>query len=210
MCGGVTLALQAGGIAVVQSLRLQASTVFSEPWRLLTGHWVHLTWSHGLLNVATLAVFVALFPDLRRPWIFAGLMLGSVVGVDIGVLVGHPDVDWYVGFSGVLYGLLAGAIVLEGPRRPGWSALFAIGLSLKLARDLWLGTPATTEALVGGSVLAPAHVYGSIGGVVAAVLWRLIKRTSAPLPAGAKGRYSSIEEGAGHAPEDATRESGRM
>ena len=172
--------LQTLGEPAILALRLESESVWLEPWRLLTGHWVHLTWHHWLLNMASLGLFISLFPLLLRPVYLLGLGLGASLGVDVGLLWLHPDVAWYVGLSGVLYGLLAGAAVIAWRRDPWLSAIVLVLLGLKLVTDQWVGTPWVTEQLVGGRVIAAAHSYGAAGAVLAAagyyVLMRFTKR----------------------------------
>lgn len=156
------------GPSAARALRLEASRVGFEPWRLLTGHLVHLTWQHALLNLGTLALFVAVLAPLRRPRIYAAIAVCAALTVAFGILRLHPQVPWYVGFSGVLYGLIAGGGWLSLRETPA-AALVLVGLAGKLTLDRVYGTPATTEALVGGSVLDLAHVYGAAGGMLAAI-----------------------------------------
>ncbi len=164
----ITMLLQLGGEPTIEAFRLEAAAVAGEPWRLVTGHWVHLTWSHWGLNLVTLAVFAGLLEPLGRARAFVALLGGATVGVDLGILVRHPEADWYVGLSGALYGMIAGAAILE--RRPQRAAAVMIGLAVKLLSDHALGTSSLTEAWVGGPVLAEAHVYGVIGGAATATL----------------------------------------
>ena len=165
----ITAGIQALGPDAVRDLRLQANYV-AEPWRLLTGHWVHLTWQHWLLNITTLTVFSALFDSLRRPYTLLCAGTCAMLVVNVGVLVRHPNVDWYVGFSGVLYGLLAAGALLDRHRHPRISTAVLAFVTLKLLADVTFGTPKSIETIVGGPVMAAAHVYGVAGGLLAAVI----------------------------------------
>ena len=52
-------------------------------WRLVSGHFVHVTWLHLILNLAGLIVVWMLFKDIliQRTWWL--LTLGSIVGIDV-------------------------------------------------------------------------------------------------------------------------------
>ena len=176
---GLTLLLYIAGEKTTAILRLEPRAILTMPWRLVTGHWVHLSWQHWLLNMATTGAFVALFPRLQRWPVFLVVAAAGTAAVDAGVLLFHGDIDWYVGFSGVAYAFVSAGAVLHVDGSPRLSLLVLGVLAGKLVRDQVLGTPAATEALVGGSVLAEAHIYGAAGG--AAVAWALRAR-SKPAP----------------------------
>ncbi|MEM7674564.1 MAG: rhombosortase [Myxococcota bacterium] len=151
-------------------LRLQTNVAGYEPWRLVTAHFVHLTPQHAGLNLAVFALFTVILAELRRPRLLLSCGLISALSVDAGVLALHAEVEWYVGFSGVLYGLLTAGALAELPHHRALGVVVLVGLLIKLTADFAWGTPATTEAFVGGPVLALAHVYGALGGALAG-LW---------------------------------------
>jgi len=140
-----------------------------ELWRVLTAHLVHLGPAHLALNLLGLVAVWALgATELRgRPgWLAAGC---SALVVSAGLLIAEPAVAWYVGLSGVLHGLLAASAWRAG----GWfGATLGIGLVLKLVLEALHGGPATTEALIGAPVVVAAHLYGAVGGSLAALLER--------------------------------------
>ena len=141
-----------------------------EYWRLLTGHFVHGTTAHLLLNLAGLAVVAALF---ARDYSLGGwlLILGvSIAAIDIGFVFYEPQLQWYVGFSGVLHGALAAGAI-------AWirheSRQLALGLLVvlvgKLAWEQWRGALPLSGDM---PVIVDAHLYGAIGGALAAgILW---------------------------------------
>ena len=151
-----------------------------ELWRVVTGHLVHLGLSHFLLNVAGLLLVWILagreFPF--RDWLVVGI--ASVAAIDIGLWLLSPALQWYVGLSGVLHGLLAAGVVAGlGARRPDAMVLGAV-LLIKLAYEQFAGPLPGSEAAAGDRVVVDAHLYGAVGGALtAAVLIRV--RRSAPI-----------------------------
>jgi rhomboid family GlyGly-CTERM serine protease len=139
-------------------------------WRLLSAHIIHLGWAHGLMNLAALALVVSLFGDRAGAALISGLLLASALAVDAGLWVLQPEVSWYVGLSGALHGLLAGLLLVNWmcwDRRYLW----LIGaLSVKLAWEFFDGPLPLTADIAGGPVVSPAHLYGTVGGVLAALL----------------------------------------
>ena len=139
-------------------------------WRLLTAHIGHLGWSHSIMNLLALGILGGLFGDLLRgrDWLLSGLI--AALAIDAGLWWLRPEVQWYVGMSGVLHGLIihgALAMVINGERL-GMGLL--AGVLAKLAWEQWMGPLPFTESTAQGPVLVDAHLYGAVGGLVGASL----------------------------------------
>jgi len=147
-----------------------------ELWRLVTGHLVHLGFGHLWPNVLALIVIGSLFEDVLSPleWLVAAL--GCALAIDAGLYALDPDLQWYVGLSGVLHGIVAcGALLLVRARHAvGW--VLAIGLGAKLAWEHWAGPVPFTAASVGGPVIVAAHLYGATAGTLAALGFLSVRR----------------------------------
>ncbi|HSM20102.1 MAG TPA: rhombosortase [Hyphomicrobiales bacterium] len=140
-----------------------------QAWRLLTGHFVHLSPSHLLLNAAGLLLVWLLVGGSASTARWLLLAAGSIFGIDAGLWVLAPRLDWYVGLSGLLHGLLAAGIVAElrGGRRDTW---ILAGLVLgKLTYEQFSGPLPGSEASAGGTVIVEAHLFGAICGALTAV-----------------------------------------
>ena len=169
----VAVALQAGGAGVREALAYQrAGVAAGELWRLLSGHLVHLGWSHLAYNLAGLVLIgwlVGRAFDARR---WAGIVATSIIAINIGFWVLNPELAWYVGLSGVLHGVLAGGVlagVLAGHRE---AFVLAVIIAGKLAWEQWAGPVPGSEAASGGPVIVYAHLYGAVGGFLGAVALR--------------------------------------
>lgn len=150
-----------------------------EYWRLLTGHVLHLGWGHLWPNLAALTVIGALFDDVLDRFAWAAITIAAALAIDGGLYLLDPQVDWYVGLSGVLHGLVTGgalALTLSGQRLGVW---LLAGVCAKLAFEQIAGPLPFTAATTGGPVIAAAHLYGGVGGLVAsAALHRMRRRSS--------------------------------
>jgi rhomboid family GlyGly-CTERM serine protease len=139
-----------------------------EYWRVLTGHFVHGNLQHLSLNVAGLGLLGLLFHEEYRPrdWFLIGL--GAVLAIGAGLWWLNPEVHWYVGLSGVLHGALAAGAFAWWFTQP---RLLAIGLTalllFKLGWEQFNGSPGLAGDM---PVIVDAHLYGAIGGLVAAAL----------------------------------------
>lgn len=141
--------------------------VAGELWRLLSGHFVHLGASHLALNAAALLLIWYLVGATfdRLQWLFVTLTV--IVGIDLGLWFGEPQLLWYVGLSGVLHGLLAAGIVsgLRSGRIDIW--VLGVALMAKLVYEHFVGPLPGSEQSTGGTVIVAAHAYGALAGVVA-------------------------------------------
>jgi rhomboid family GlyGly-CTERM serine protease len=168
----LALPLAWGGESWAVALRYERALLWAEPWRFLTGHWVHLGPSHLWQNLLG-GVLITL-------WLGRGLPRGAglwllpflALGVSWGLYWREPQLVWYVGLSGVLYGLLlAGVIPLLSWRRPELVLLFW-GVLLKVGHEQWAGPSSWVEESVGGPVVVAAHLYGAFWGALVGALTR--------------------------------------
>lgn len=166
------------GETLVPLLRFEREAILTgEYWRLVSGHAVHLSWPHLLLNLAGLAFVYVL--GARRlnfaTWWLTGIF--SALLIDAGFLFWTPKLQWYAGLSGVLHAWFVVCVIVLW-RECGWrtGAPFLALLAAKLAWELGNGPlPGTTE-LVGGRVVVEAHLFGALGGVVSAAAMETSRR----------------------------------
>ena len=170
-----TVLMAASGLlpaGTLEPLRYERAAVAAgEWWRLATAHVVHLGPGHGIMNAAALLLVVWVMRDLRRTATWLWLALASVVTVDAGLYFVFPDVSWYVGASGALHGIFAGAALLtavRGHRVQGAAMLVAI--AAKLAWEWTTGGSVSTAAGAGFPVVIESHLLGACGGVAGALI----------------------------------------
>ncbi len=134
-------------------------------WRPLSANLVHLTWGHTLLNLGGLVLVWLLFgPRLsQRAWSLAWLTSAMTVGAAIHLL--NPEVNRYVGLSGVLHGLFVAGALSEAGSDRRWGLGLLTVVTGKLAYEQLLGPLPGSEASAGGPVLVDAHLYGALGGI---------------------------------------------
>lgn len=132
-------------------------------WRLLTAQLMHFDEPHLWLNVLGLWLWWLLFIEYLPRWRTWLWLLPVMVISSLGHLLGEPDITYYAGFSGTLYGLFAyGSIrdILAG-RYSGWLILVAI-----LGKNIYdLFYPPLAS-----DVAVPAHLAGIAAGAVIAML----------------------------------------
>jgi rhomboid family GlyGly-CTERM serine protease len=144
-------------------------------WRLVTAHLIHVDFTHLGWNLAGLALVAWLFGREFRAGEWALVLVGSTIAVDLGFLLLEPQLEWYVGFSGVLHGLMAAGLCAWLWRSPdSLTALVATVFAAKLAWEHFAGPLPFTAGSLDVPVVHQAHSYGAVGGlaVALALLWR--------------------------------------
>ncbi len=148
-------------------------------WRLLSAHYVHLGNAHLLLNISGLVVIwllVGQYCSLSH-WMLV-LML-SMLTVSSGFWFLDKDMLWYVGFSGVLHGLMLAGAMAGCRKRPLESGILIVMIISKLAFEQVSGPLPGSESAAGGPVAVNAHLYGAIGGIAAAgLIWRRVTKAA--------------------------------
>jgi rhomboid family GlyGly-CTERM serine protease len=132
-------------------------------WRLLTAHFVHLDAQHALLNGLGVVLMWALFARDYSPWRWAAIYCGSALAVSVGLWILNPELQWYVGASGALHGVMTAGTIAHLRRRDldGW--ILAVFIVVKLSYEQFAGAlPFAGTA----NTIVDAHLYGAIGGVV--------------------------------------------
>ncbi len=178
----VSTALEFGGDAVRNLLAWDRGALAAgELWRLVTGHLVHLGWSHLGLNVAGLALTSWLVGAAYGCARWLVIALASIAAIDAGFWFLDTRLEWYVGLSGLLHGLLVGGL-FAGLRERDREAivLFAIVVA-KLAWEQVAGPLPGSAATAGGAVIVDAHLYGAAGGLLAAALLKRRVLPTAPI-----------------------------
>lgn len=146
-----------------------------EFWRLLTGHFTHLNTSHLLLNLAGLVLTWLLVGRnySSSQWTF--VLLVSITAISSGFWFLDKHILWYVGLSGVLHGLMIAGAVQGIKSLPVESIVISVFVIGKLVYEQLAGPLPGSESVSGGEVVVNAHLYGAIGGAIAAgLLWRRV------------------------------------
>jgi rhomboid family GlyGly-CTERM serine protease len=169
LCGAVVL-IALGGEPWRLALRYERLAVLDarEYWRLITAHLVHGSFTHLALNLAGLALIGALFPRHFSPLGWLAILASSVASIDAGFVWNEPQLQWYVGLSGVLHGgLAAGAIAWWRYESKGLAFALTGIFVIKLAWEQWQGALPLSGDM---PVIVDAHLYGAIGGALAGAL----------------------------------------
>lgn len=173
LCGlALPLCLLAlGGDSWRQALEYQrAGLAEGQLWRLLSGHLVHLDVTHLLFNLAGLLVLWLLYGNEWRARRWLQIIGLSMLAIDAGLWLLAPQVQWYVGASGVLHGMWAAGAWAQLRRR---DALATVSLLLLIVKLAWEQSGGGSVVLGQLPVVVEAHLYGTVGGLLGA--WALAR-----------------------------------
>lgn len=161
------------------ALEYRRSLLTTEPWRLLTGHFVHLSMLHALLNCVALLLLGRLFAGRLRAvelWAVLGI---APLAISLVFWAAMPELAWYRGLSGALHALyFAGCVVwirsTSGRTRRLPIAALLGGMLKVLLEQPWDASFPFREWL-GAAVVPQAHLAGAVLGT-AAGLWLAARR----------------------------------
>lgn len=150
-----------------------------EYWRLLTAHFIHLGWVHGLLNIAGFLLLAWIYPAGRAAYWWLFYLVSSIL---ISVyIVFDGGTFYYVGASGVLHGLFILSAYfsrsLELWRRYALMTIVTAKLYWEQSRfyhDAGLGDA------IGGHVYIDAHLIGGLCGLLVVIIFLCKNRLKFP------------------------------
>ncbi len=147
-------------------------------WRLLTGHFVHFSWSHYLLDALVLMA-AGMMIQRRRLRGFVAVNAAAAVVIGGLVFLAAPSVRFYAGFSGLAYAALsylAMDLISTGGRGGRLGVICLLALATKLAWETATGMPLLAgEPAMGWIVLPAAHLGGVAVGMIAGAYWLAVR-----------------------------------
>ncbi len=143
-----------------------------EYWRLLSAHWVHVNWRHLMLNAAGLLLCMSIASPrwLIRQWVVYHLILA--LGISILFYLRNLQLEWYAGYSGVLFGLYLLAAIDLYPREKIIALLLAAAISIKVILEQTSDLKLDSSEFIGTPVIIDAHLYGILLGLTIALVQR--------------------------------------
>ena len=179
---GVSILVMFAGDAGKELLRYDRVWIGQgEFWRLISGHFAHLSWPHLALNSAGLMlVWYLVGPNFKtRSWLL--VILITIATMDIAFWLMNPHLYWYVGMSGLLHGLLLAGIVIRLPALDLESGVLLLLLIAKISYEQYGGALPGSEATSGGPVVVDAHLYGALGGLLGALIGKIRAKSHAAI-----------------------------
>ena len=145
----------------------------AEFWRSITAHWVHANWPHFLLNASGLILCMSIASPKWSCWRWAGYNLCLAVGISALFTLLNPELHWYVGYSGVLFGIYFLAAVDLFVRDKIIALLLGGAIVIKVVLEQTSDIRITTGDMIGVPVIIDAHLYGLLLGLSIALVQRV-------------------------------------
>jgi rhomboid family GlyGly-CTERM serine protease len=165
-------------LSLGDALEYRRAVAYTEPWRLLTAHFVHLSLLHAVLNGVALLLLGRLFSERLKPGEFWAILLGAPVAISLAFWLVLPELHWYRGLSDVLHSIyFAGCVVWISTTagRARWLPVAAllVGLAKVLIEQPW-DSSFPVHPMLRVAVVPQAHLIGAIVGTAAglALRWR--------------------------------------
>lgn len=171
------LSLAAGLIHLFYGLRIlllydRAALAHHELWRLLTCHWVHLSWDHLFWSAVTFLGLGSVCELMDKQKYYATVGVSALL-IPIAVWWSRPDLMIFGGLSGLdcaLYALLMVSLIKREirSRSPIWVTFFSlllVGLAAKITYETVTGLTIFVSNHHSGMVPVPlAHLVGGVVG----------------------------------------------
>ena len=172
----------------------RAAIAAGEAWRLVTAHVMHLSPTHAALDIAGLLLVAWIFDAELGSRSRVAVVIVGMATIDAALWGLHPEVDRYVGLSGVLHAWFAAGAMrwllasraeslrLQGrdlaATKRAWGAALLIGLIVKLVLEtrhqaFWLDGTSL-------AVVTAAHRWGAVAGGVYGIGVAWVSRRDAP------------------------------
>ena len=143
-----------------------ANVASGEAWRLISGHLLHSNLYHLLLNGGGLLVIMLLHAGYQRQLALLWQLLFNAVLISSLMFWFQPDIQRYVGLSGVLHGLLFFGALLDIKTGKTGGMLLTLGILAKIIYEQFQGPDPELGQLISATVAIDAHLYGVIDGAL--------------------------------------------
>lgn len=137
----------------------------TEWWRMVTAHVFHTNDVHLTLNLSALVLLSFIHKQFYRTSSISILFIVSAFFVSIGIFIFTPEMERYVGLSGVLHGFFVWGALKDISVGEKTGYLLLGGVILKLIYEQLAGPNQELMNLIEANVAIDAHVYGAVAGL---------------------------------------------
>lgn len=142
-----------------------AKPFFTECWRIISGHFVHASWPHLLINLVNVILLRAVFREWLPTRDFILFLAFSAVFISIGLWL-TTNFTSYVGFSGIFHGLLIYLLLTYWHHSRTLFSIAIICLIGKILYEQIYGASAALAEFIGVGVAIESHSLGVTSGLI--------------------------------------------
>ncbi|MFK7795746.1 MAG: rhombosortase [Gammaproteobacteria bacterium] len=139
-------------------------------WRFLTAHLTHYSWTHCLSNIIGLLLLIGIFNDIQQKIHWLRIVMITCIIISSGLMLFSNQLDWYVGFSGILTSLYAYVSIKGFNENIKVSTFILIVLTAYITIQLSKGELISSLLITELKTSSYAHGFGFIAGVLCAVI----------------------------------------
>lgn len=144
----------------------------NEVWRVFTAHFIHLDWFHLLLNLAGLWIIWWLVGLTLEEYKWLILILLLSITITLGLKLWSPAIEWYVGLSGVLHGMLITGLIMGMEKALSINSILLVLLAVKIILEQMELTLSLVN-LGSSQVVVDAHLYGAVVGLLFGIMLQI-------------------------------------
>ncbi len=145
-------------------------------WRLLSGHLLHTNTFHLVLNSVAIILLWLLHGQYYTVKSYSVVLLFCALFTSLALYYLDPNLQRYVGLSGVLHGIFVYGACLDIYHREKTGYLLLIGVVVKIIHEQVFGASTDLAQLIAANVAINAHLWGAVAGLFAFIGWYLYKR----------------------------------
>ena len=158
----------------IRDLRYQSNWwADGEYWRGFSAHWIHANWQHLLLNATGLVLCMGIAAPRWQIWRWFAYNFYLALGISALFTLRNPELNWYVGYSGILFGIYFLAAVDLFRRDKTVALLLGTAIVVKVVLEQSTDIRITSDELIGMPVIIDAHLYGLFLGLTIALAQRV-------------------------------------
>ncbi|MCL1142588.1 rhombosortase [Shewanella gaetbuli] len=142
-------------------------------WRIVTGNLLHTNMWHLAMNLAGFWVIIFLHElHYKRHTGKLILLFSSLCLLEgIGLYLFYPQLQAYVGLSGLLHGLFTFGAIMDIRKGLISGYVLLLGVILKVLYEQYFGASADISELISARVATESHLVGVIAGLISALVW---------------------------------------
>lgn len=144
-----------------------------EPWRIITGNFVHSGDLHLLFNCLGVVLVWFLFAEAFDTKRFIAVALLCSLSVGVGVF-NFSHYDEYVGFSGALHGMLLFGAVTDIKRKDSFGWIVFIIIAGKIIIENSTNMSIFAGAVIDGNIAVKSHLFGGLAGALLASISKVL------------------------------------
>jgi len=157
----------------IRDLRYQPNWwIEAEYWRSFTAHWVHANEIHLVLNAVGLMLCMTIASPIWPVWKWVVYNMYLAIGISTLFTLRNPELHWYVGYSGVLFGIYLLAADDLYRRNRTIALLLGTAIVIKVVLEQFSDIKIGGGDIIGIPVIIDAHLYGLLLGLSIALAQR--------------------------------------